>query len=174
MAFEWYTFKDTAFGLSADLPENTHLVIELTSKNLIYIEGTNQIKAYHFNVTTGVETELDIDPSDSSGDNKSRDQKIQSLWHDRDNQIIWGGDCDNPENDFDVWKLDYSGSETSPSVTEIGTGGTGDAGTIYLYDIFIVGSNTYVMTFETRLGNDFNIIWDVDTAPFTKRVELLI
>jgi hypothetical protein len=169
--FEWYQFKDTELDLSADLPENTHLIIELTSGNLIYVEGTTQLKVYHFDTDTGTETQLDVDPSDSSGDNKSRDHKIQSLWHDRDNQIIWGVDCDNDgtADDFDVWKLDYSASETSPTVTEVGSSAGADANTVYAHDIFKIGANMYVSNTEERAAVKKWVVWDVDVAPFVEQ-----
>jgi len=165
---KWMQFKDLNDTLT-DVPASTHLIIELTSNNFIYIEGTNQVKAYHYNVSTKTETELDIDPNNVSGDNKSRTQKIQAVWHDRNNTIIWFVDCDNPGNDFDVWKLDYSVSETTPTITEVGTSSGGDAGTVYVWDIFISNSNVYVYNKEDRTGTTTLVIWDVDTAPFTEK-----
>lgn len=119
-----------------------------------------------------METQLDVDPSNTSGDQKSRDHLIQSCWHDIDNQIIWFVDCDNDgvSTDFDVWKLDYSSSETAPTVTEIGSSTPDDA--VYAYDILKIGANVYVIDYEDHAGGGYERIWDVDSAPITKIDEI--
>lgn len=131
---------------------------------------STQLKLYHFNISTGIETEIDIDPSNSSGDNKSRDHIIQSVWHDRDNSIIYGVDCDNDGNadDYDVWKLDYSISQTSPTITEIGSSIGADNNTVYAYDIFMIGTDVFVVNYETQIGIGYLIVREVDSAPFTE------
>jgi hypothetical protein len=168
---EYYNVADTEEDLT-NSPAHSHLVIQLNTNEFYFVKATTQIELYHFNVSTGVETQIDIDPSNTSGDGKSRDHKIQSLWHDQANEIIYGVDCANPGNDFDVWSLDYSGSKTAPSVTEIGTSSAPDVGTVYASDIFMIGSNVYVIDAETRTNGGtvpYWVIWDVDTAPFTEQ-----
>ena len=157
------------FDVSSDKkPENSHLTIQLDSKNIIFVDSDDNTKVYHLNTSTNTLTQLDVDPGDASGDNKSRIYKVQAFWHDRDNKIIWGVDCENdvetPSEIFSVWKLDYSVSETSPTVTEVGTQDNG--GSNLVFDIWIDGANTYVI----GIDDDFNyVVWDVDTAPFTEK-----
>ncbi|KKM18201.1 hypothetical protein LCGC14_1668070, partial [marine sediment metagenome] len=72
-----------------------------------------------------------------------------------------------------MWTLDYSGSELTPSVTEIGSESAGDANTYYLWDIYIIGANTYVHS-RVKFGINAKFeIWDVDIAPFTRKKQLL-
>ena len=148
------------------------MVIELTSGNLIFVDSADNTKIYHLNTTTNTLTQLDVDPSDSSGDNKSRDHKVQAFWHDRANKVIWGCDCDNDgtADDFDVWKLDYSVSELTPTVTEVDTSVGADINSVYALDIYIWSGDTYVRNIETRNAgaNTYIITWDVDTAPFVE------
>jgi hypothetical protein len=139
---------------------------------LYLVDSVDNTKMYYSSDKCDNWTQLDIDPSDTSGDNKSRDHKIISAWHDRANEIIYFVDCDNDgtADDFDVWKLDYSGSETAPTATEIGTEPAGaDANTVYVGDIFKIDANIYVINVEDRAGTTTTVVWDVDTAPFTEK-----
>lgn len=165
---KYHRFK--ALGItSSKKPQNTHLWFELDSGMLYLVDSVDNTKIY-YSADKGLSwTQLDIDPSNTSGDNKSRDHKIQSAWHDRGNSIIWFIDCENDgiQVDFDVWKLDYSGSETAPSITEIGTSVAGGICHI-VYDIFVIGTNTYASVYELEADADTVLkIYDVDTAPFT-------
>jgi hypothetical protein len=136
---------------------------------LIYIEATNQVKAYHVNTSTGTETELDIDPGNVSGDNKSRLQKVQALWHDRGNQLIWGVDCDNDgvSEIFYTWKLDYSVSETSPTVTEMDDKDHGNP--TYIFDVFKVGGNVFALGWIEAIAQNTIFIYDIDTDPMVQK-----
>lgn len=167
---ESYNYKDTEKDLT-NKPANTHLIIELDSDEFYFVKITTEVELYHYNVSTGVETQIDIDPSNSSGDNKSRDHKIQALWHDKTNSIIWGLDCDNDgtADDFDVWKLDYSSSKTAPTVTEVGTSTGADANSVYAHDIFKIGSDTFVINIEERSSDLYTVVWDVDVSPFVEK-----
>jgi len=142
-------------------PLNTHLVVE-TTNYVYFVDSADQTKIYKVAVASGTCTQVDIDPSDSSGDNKSRDQDIQALWF--DGTYIWGVDCDNDgaTADFDVWKLAIA----DDTCTEIGTsaGATADQ---YAWDIFKSDGNMYVYCSENRgIGLEWLVIWDVDSAPF--------
>lgn len=107
--------------------------------------------------------------STDKGDNwaliTTRDHLIQSAWHDRTNGIIWFVDCDNPGSDFDVWYIDLS----DDSITPIATSSGADADSVYVIDIFIIGSDVLVMNWEERSGTNTLIVWDVDTDPFVEK-----
>jgi len=163
-----YKFVDTDNDLT-NLPVNAHLTIELTSKNLIYVDSVDETKVYHLDTDSWTETQLDVDPSDTSGDNKSRDLDVQACWHDRDNSIIWFVDCANPGDDFDVWTLNYSSSETSPTATEVGTSTGQDAGTVDVGDIFMISGDVFVVNYEERTSTDYGVVWDVSTSPFVEK-----
>ena len=165
--YEYNNYEDMGVNLSNSIA-NTHSIWELTL-DYFYFVVPSQLKLYLFQVSTGTQTEIDIDPGDLSGDNKSRIQKIQSGWHDRANSIIWFVDCDNPSNDFDVWKLDYTSSKTSPTVTEIGTSSGADANTVFAGDIFIITGNVFVVNFEKRSTLEKVVVWEVALAPFTEK-----
>jgi len=166
--YQYYNYEDTGKNLT-NIPANTHLIIELDSDNFYFVKITTQIELYLFTISTGVEVQIDIDPSNSSGDQKSRDHKIQALWHDKTNSIIYGVDCDNDgtADDYDVWKLDYTSSKNTPSVTEIGTLSGADANTVYINDIFMISTNVYVVSSYKISGINYLVCHDVDTAPFT-------
>ena len=113
--------------------------------------------------------QIDIDPSDSSGDNESRDHIIQAGYHDLTNKIIYCVDCDNDgtADDFDVWKLDYSASESTPVVTEIDTSAGADVNSVYAYDIFLVANGDLIVIDRELLGAVANLIsWKCNAAPF--------
>lgn len=162
-------------GTITKKPQNTHLDIQLVSGNKIFVDSADNTKIYHLNTTTLVETQLDVDPSNTSGDNKSRDHKVQSLWHDRDNQIIWAIDCDNNgvQDNFDVWKFDYSASETAPTVTEIATWTDPNNDALYLYDVWVYDANTYALGWADRDsgsgGPSVMEVWDVDSNPIVSK-----
>jgi hypothetical protein len=167
---KYYNF--TNLGITGNRkPQNTHLIWELSSGMLYIVDSVDNTKFYYSSDKGDNWTQIDVDPSNSSGDNKSRDHKIRAGWHDRGNSVIWFVDCDNDgtADDFDVWKLDYSGSETAPSITEIGASAGADANTVYAGDIFVAGGNTYVINMEDRAATLTAVVWDVDTAPFTEQ-----
>ncbi|KKL18359.1 hypothetical protein LCGC14_2476290, partial [marine sediment metagenome] len=161
-----------ALGItSAKKPQTTHLWWETDAGGLYLVDSADNTKIYYSSDKGANWTQIDVDPSDSSGDNKSRDHNIRVAFHDGDNKIIWFADCDNDgtADDFDVWKLDYSASESAPTTTEIGTSAAPDANTVYVYDIWVFDGNTYVLNQEHRAGDQKIVHWDVDTAPFVEK-----
>ena len=171
-------FKDISI-VSAKKPISSNLWWETVAGGLYLVDSGNDKHIFYSSDKADNWSQIDIDPSDSSGDNVSRDHTIRSGWHDRPNKIIYFVDCDNDgtADDFDVWKLDYSASESSPTVTEIGTSpAPNQANSVYVHDIFMIGVNVYVMNREDDIGggggdNDL-VVWDVDTAPFTEQDRL--
>jgi len=145
-----YQFKYQNDSQNDRQPENTHLVFEgLDSdditKLLYLVDSADNTKIYGSDDKGATWVQIDVDPSNTSGDQKSRDHNIQCAWHDRTNKIIHFGDCDNPGDDFDVWKLDYSSGFGSESITEIGTSSAYETDTVYLHDIIRYDSDTYVI-----------------------------
>lgn len=151
VSFEWYHFKDTTYGLT-HLPQNTQLINE-TTLYLYYVSVDDNKELWKYVKATGLDSLIE-----------TRDHKIQSLWN--DGTYIWGVDCDNDgtADDFDVWKIAIA----DDTVTDIGTSAGADANTVYVYDIFIIGANTYVSNIEDDGGTKLKI-WDVDTAPLTEK-----
>jgi len=157
-----YGYKDQELNLDEDYPQNTYLVWELESLNMYYVSHVDNTKLYHLDVSTGTRTLI-----------TTRTQSIQAAWHDRTNKIIYLLDCDNPGDAFDVWTVDYSSSETSPTITSIGSSSGADSGTVYAHDILRYNSNTYVVNHEQRTNEeetkDFEVFWLVNSTPFTEK-----
>lgn len=147
--------------LSQDLfPINTHLCIE-TSVGLYFVNSADRTKVYSINVSDGTQTQVDVDPSDSSGDNQSRDRDIIAAWHDRANEKIYFVDCDNPDTQFDVWYLDYSGGLGSESATEIGD----ESFTVVtVIDIFKISTDFFVM----MQADGYIQVYTVTSSPFSE------
>ena len=163
-SFYVYKYKDTGVDLT-NLPANTHLIIELDTNNFYLVKTSTQIELYLKTISSGAETQIDVDPSDSSGDNKSRDYKIQSAFHDKTNKTIWFIDCENDGTDttFDVWKLDYTNGYLTPTVTEVDTSSA--LTKVYSMDIFIIAGNTYAIVEDAGTTR----VFDVDTSPFVAK-----
>ena len=163
------TFVDLGI-VSAKKPVNTHLLLELNSGILYLVDVNDPTKMYYSDDKGDNWTQLDIDPSDSSGDNKSRDRNIASAWHDRANEIIWFVDCDNDgvDDTFDVWTLDYSGSETAPSITEIDSKTSAGNDDIMAHDIFIIGVKTFVLWDDNLAVGGLQYCYDVSASPFVE------
>lgn len=157
--------------VSAKKPINTHLIWETTAGGLYLVDSGDQTKIQYSADKGATWTQIDVDPSDSSGDNESRDMLIQSAWHDRANKIIWFVDCDNDgtADQFDVWKMDYSASESAPTTTEVGSESSDDNNTYYAWDIFMIGTDVFVFNHATDTGVHAFKIWEVDTAPFVEK-----
>ena len=145
-------------------PINNNLVWETAAGGLYLVDSDDGTKVYYSADEGETWTQIDVDPSNSSGDNKSRDQTIVTAWH----EIIWFADCENDgvESDFDVWKLDYSSSESAPTVTEVST--TATDGACYVHDIFVYDNNTYLIV------QDVNNLecYDVDSDPAVAKDDL--
>lgn len=154
--------------VSARKPQNTHLWIETTAGVLYLVDSVDNTKLYKSTDKGDTWVQVDIDPSNTSGDQKSRDHKIKALWN--DGTYIHGVDCDNDgtADNFDVWKLLLA----DDTVTEVGTETGADADSVYVFDIFKIGSDVYVWNVESRGGVNSTrvVVWDVDVSPFTEIV----
>jgi len=76
-------------------PQSLHLTIETSNGYLYFVDSADNTKVYK-TIDKGITvTQVDIDPNDVSGDNKSRLTKIQAMWYDRTNERIYMIDCDN-------------------------------------------------------------------------------
>jgi len=150
--YEYHNYEDSGYDLSNAIV-NTHLIWEVDD-DYFYFATTGKLKIYLKQVSTGIETEIDVDPSNTSGDVKSRDHEIQSAFHDRTNKIIYFIDLEtfSVANSFDVWKLDYSSSKSEPSVTEIVTY---SGSYIQAVDIFIYDDSVKVRAIEASDGGAF-------------------
>ena len=169
--FECYQFKDTTYGLTS-LPEDMHLTLE-TSTALYYMKAhgfAEEPQLWKYTIATGTDAQLDADPDDDSGDNKSRDNKTHttSAWHDRGNDEIsfieiFVGAADSG---LGVFKLDI----TNDIVTDIGDYRAGVAGRFLseTCDIFKVDGEYRAHMFYFDGANLNSSIWDVDAAPFSE------
>lgn len=136
-------------------PFNTHLFVEASDGDFYLVDSADQTKLYK---------------SDDEGASwdliTTRTQKIQSCWYDRTNEKIWFVDCDQQANAFDVWNLTLS----NDSVTSVGSSSGANAGTVDVMDIFRIGTDTFVINFETRdASTDIFVVWDVDATPFVEK-----
>ena len=68
-------------------PINNNLVWETAAGGLYLVDSDDGTKVYYSADEGETWTQIDVDPSNSSGDNKSRDQTIVTAWHDRTNKI---------------------------------------------------------------------------------------
>lgn len=146
-----FQYKYQNDSVSNRKPIHTHLVIETAAPLIYMVDSGDQTKVYGSNDKGVTWTQIDVDPSNSSGDNKSRDYLIRACWHDKANEIIYfiDGTNDDSTNAIDCWTLDYSGGFGSESVIEVGTivaSGTKDW--INGIDVFIIGAVIYVTTKE--------------------------
>ena len=157
--FGIYQFRDTGYNLT-HLPQNTHLIIE-TTLYLFYVSADDNTEFWKYIKATGNDAIVDMNP----GGSDKRDHKIQALWN--DGTHIWGVDCDNDgtADDFDVWKLEI----VDDTLTEIGTSAGADVNTVYVYDIFKIGSDVFVLNVEDRATVELAVVWDVGSAPFVEQ-----
>ncbi|KKM01800.1 hypothetical protein LCGC14_1790840, partial [marine sediment metagenome] len=158
---------DNLGHVSSIKPPNTSLLIELTTAGEMYCVSSQSdlnIKLYYTANKALSWTQLDVDPSNTSGDNKSRDHKISAAWHDPTNSIIHFVDCDNDgtADDYDVWKLDYTSSKSAPTVTEIGSDSGAVANSLFIWDIFKIGSDYFIIGKRSNLI----VVHKVTVAPF--------
>ena len=149
-----YRFKDLGIT-SAKKPLTTHLWFETTAGVLYLVDSIDPTKVYK-SVDKGDNlTQVDIDPNDSSGDNKSRDYNIFEAWHDRANTIIYFVDYDNVGEVAYPWKLDYS----DDTVTDLGSITIADT---FPFDIFLIGADIFVFAGESAGGWSLDIYKWVD------------
>ncbi|KKL76884.1 hypothetical protein LCGC14_2040410, partial [marine sediment metagenome] len=138
--------------ISAKIPTNTHLWLEINSSGSFYVVATGDLTHLWYSADKmDTEAKIDIDPGNAhGGDNDHRPANIVSAWHDMGNKIIYFVDHSGG-NTIYGWKLDYSSSESSPTVTEMGT--VAGLNTVGDVDIFLIGSDVF--------------IWYVDTTELT-------
>ena len=156
---KYYNYEDLSIE-SSKKPHNIHLWWEVSSSLWFMVDSTNQLVLLK-----------SINKGSSWSIVTTRSHKIQSGWN--DGTYIWLVDCDNDgtADDFDVWKITVDGNDT---ITSIGTSSGADINTVYAYDIFKIGTDVFVINHEKSGGVDFLfIVWDVDTAPFTKKDDLI-
>ncbi|KKK61378.1 hypothetical protein LCGC14_3014930, partial [marine sediment metagenome] len=140
-------YKDISIT-SAKIPVNTHLWLEINSSGSFYVVGTGDLTHLWYSADKmDTEAKIDIDPGDAwGGDTDHRPANIISAWHDVDNKIIYF--CDHSSgNTIYAWSLDYSASESSPTVTEMGTiAGLTTVGDV---DIFMIGTDIFMWYVDT-------------------------
>jgi hypothetical protein len=174
-----YQFDYVTDSQNDKKPENIHLIIECVDPTdsdvtLLYlVDSADETKVYGSNDKGATWTQIDVDPSNSSGDNKSRDHNIRSFYHDRDNSKIYAidGENDGSDTSFDIWYLDYSSGWGSESVTEVGSQSTmPNSQKCYAYDIYKRDGNVEALVTEYSGGqNNWVHIYDVDSHPFTHK-----
>jgi len=165
MTLSLYGYYFTTYTLTHE-PESNHLIIQ-TPLALYYVSADDNKQLWKYTIATGTDEQLDIDPSDTSGDNKSRDHNIHRLRY--DGTYIWGVDCNNDgtDDDFDVWKL----AVADDTVTEVGTSTGANADSVIVFDLFLFDGNPVVFNYELRevaYPDGYLCFWQVDSAPFTE------
>ncbi|KKL15170.1 hypothetical protein LCGC14_2508290, partial [marine sediment metagenome] len=143
--------------VSAKIPASTHLWLEVNSAGSHYTVAAGDLTHLWYSADKmDTEAKIDIDPGNAhGGDNDHRPLAILSAFHDIPNKIIYF--IDNAGgNTIYAWKLDYSSSESAPTITELGTiaGLNGVTGA----DIFLTTNLTIVYTD----GNKVSSNWWVD------------
>lgn len=142
--------------VSSKKPTDLHLFFEINSGFLYLVDSADRTKFYKSLDKGDNWTQVDVDPNDSSGDNKSRDFGTFFAWHDRANTIIYLLDFDNVGDTLYPWKIDYS----DDTVTDLGSIAKTD---IIPSDIFIIGSDIFVFVYHKNAGQDqFEIFKWVD------------
>lgn len=156
---KYYNYQDTGKTLT-NLPANILLIVEKDSDTIYYVKSGALTQLYKYILSTDTESQVDIDPSNSSGDVKSRDRDIQALWY--DGTYIWGVDCDNDgvDDTFDVWKLQVS----DDTCTEILTHTSDTNFMVYVGDIFKIGSDMFIIVSEKISNTLYVVVYDVTTV----------
>ena len=151
--------------VSAKIPVNTHLWIEINSNGGFYFVATGDLTHLWYSADKmDTEAKIDVDPGDAwGGDDDHRPLNILSAFHDRANKIIYFID-NSGGNTIYAWKLDYSGSESTPSITELSSieGLNGVTGA----DIFLSTNLTIVYTDGDEIGSN----WWVDPNWISKSI----
>lgn len=129
---------------SAVVPDASYLWIEINSAGSFYTVATGSTDhLWYSSDKMENNAKIDVDPGDAwGGDNDHRPTIIRSAWHDVSNKIIYFVDHATG-NIIYVWKLDYSASESSPTITELSTI-TNNVVAVVSTDIFLIGSDLFV------------------------------
>ncbi|KKL06081.1 hypothetical protein LCGC14_2599610, partial [marine sediment metagenome] len=150
-------YKDISIT-SAKIPANTHLWLEINSNGGFYFVATGDLTHLWYSADKmDTEAKIDVDPGDAwGGDDDHRPVNIVSAWHDPTNKLIYF--IDNAGgNTIYAWKLDYSSSESTPTVTEMGT--IAGLNAVTGSDIYKTGSNIAIIYNDAdEIGNN----WWVD------------
>ena len=159
-------FKDLDI-VSAKKPQNMHLWLEVNSAGSHYIVSTGDLThLWYSDDKMDTEAKIDIDPGDAwGGDDDHRPANIISAWHDRANKIIYFVDHSGG-NTIYAWKLDYSASESAPTITEMST--IAGLNAVTGADIYISGSNLVIVYTD---GDEVGVNWWVDPNWVSKDTE---
>ncbi len=128
--------------VSAKIPADTHSWFEVNSDGSFYFIATGALTHLYYSADKmDTEAIIDIDPGNMwGGDTNHRPVLISSAFHDEPNKIIYFCDIGGG-NIIYAWKLDYSASESVPTVTEMGSIAVG---TVSSADIFIGLGDPYI------------------------------
>ncbi|KKK70913.1 hypothetical protein LCGC14_2919210, partial [marine sediment metagenome] len=135
-----------ALGITSSvIPDRRFLWIEINSSGSFYTVATGSTDhLWYSGDKMANNAKVDVDPGNAwGGDEDHRPLAIIAAWHDADNKIIYFADSDSATDTIYVWKLDYSSSESAPTITEMGTI-TNNVATVVDVDIFKLGSDIFV------------------------------
>ena len=159
-----YNYKKE-YDISNDkYPVNTHLCIE-TSVGIYFVDNADRTKVYSLDVSDGTSAQVDVDPDNDSGDQKSRLQDIIAAWHDRSDEKIWFVECDNSGSSFEVFYLDYSGGLGSETTSDVDSE---SITAVTVIDIFKISTKFYVLCHAE--GSAYT--YDVTSSPFVLKASL--
>jgi len=146
-----YKLKDSGYSLT-HLPYKLSLCVE-TSLAIYYISVDNQKELWKYTISTHTDALI-----------TTRTSKVQALWYDRTNGLIWGVDCDNDgvSHLFYSWYITIA----TDAITSVASK---DMGAIfpYAYDIFIISNVVYALITSTAISA--NYIYQVDVDPFVQK-----
>ena len=145
-------------NVGTKIPFSTHLFWEHPTYGLILVDSTDQTVLLIS--TDKAETWNIIDLSDNTNS-----YKIQAGWLDTND--LWLVMCDNPGDDFEVCFIEL---DDSNDCNPIGVSAGADNNTVFVYDILKADGNFYVYNKEERAAAKKIAYWDVDTAPFTDKL----
>ncbi len=160
---KYYNYEDLGIT-SAKKPFNTHLFWHHATYGFVMVDSVDQTVLLFSTKARLLIDGSDWDTVDLSDNTNS--YKIQAGW--LDGNDLWLVMCDNPGDDFGVCYVELDDSNDCNPVG-IGAGGTADAGTVYAYDIFKIGTDVFVLNNEERTNVPKIVVWDVDTAPFIEK-----
>lgn len=153
-----------------------HLLIETNSAGTAYmvIEGATQAGKEVWKSIDKMDNwaQVDVDPGNVSGDNKSRLVEIVSFWHDRANTTIYGVDGRSFGSVY-LWKIDYS-TDTTTETDSLTGGGDHD---YIVYDVFMMGSDVYIAVLhrDNTGGPDFYLeIFKVVAGSLVEQVQIVV
>ncbi|KKK92555.1 hypothetical protein LCGC14_2701760, partial [marine sediment metagenome] len=151
---------------STKKPLNTHLWWEHPTYGIIMVDSTNQAVLLHSTIAR-----LLVDPSDWSvidlSDN-TNSYKIQAGWLDGNDLWLVMSNNGGIADDFEVFFIEF---DDSNDCNPVGVSAGQDANSVYVFDLFFITGNIYVVNLETRGGGGLGAVWEVSTHPFTQKDE---